>query len=190
MSAMRSRLVIGLAGSIGAGKGTAAAYFERRYGAEVFLFSDPFRKILEVLQMDVSRANMQQLSSVLRASYGQDILSNVAKKAIDSSHRRVVVIDGARRVSDLEGIASDENFRLLYIDADLRTRYDRVVRRAQNRGDSEKSFEDFCNEENGEAESATKGLKENAHTVINNDIGESEFYAAIDAFVLEHLGTP
>ncbi len=140
--------------------------------------------------MEVTRSNMQELSSVLRQAYGQDLLSGVAKRAIDASHRRVVVIDGARRVSDLEGIASDENFRLLYIDADLRTRYERVVRRAQNRGDSEKSFEDFCNEENGEAESATKNLKENAHTVIHNDSGEAEFYAAIDAFVAKHLGTP
>lgn len=140
--------------------------------------------------MDVSRSNMQQLSSILRQTYGQDIISNVAKRAIDASHRRVVVIDGARRISDLEGIASDENFRLLYIDADLRTRYDRVVLRAQNRGDSEKSFQDFCGEENGEAESATKSLKESAHTVIHNDSGEAEFYTAIDAFVAEHLGTP
>lgn len=137
--------------------------------------------------MDVSRSNMQQLSSVLREAYGQDVLSNVAKKAIDASTRRVVVIDGARRISDLEGIASDENFRLLYIDADIALRYDRIVRRAQNRGDSEKTFEEFCREEEGEAESATKSLKANADTVIENDVGEAEFYSAIDAFVTSHL---
>lgn len=140
--------------------------------------------------MDVTRANMQQLSGILRSAYGQSILSEVAKKAIDASSRRVVVIDGARRISDLEGIDSDPDFRLLYIDADVRVRYDRIVRRAQNRGDNEKTFEDFCREEQGEAESSIKSLKKHAHTVIDNDSGEAEFYAAIDAFVAEHLGNP
>lgn len=187
---MRSRLVIGLAGSIGAGKGTAAAYLARHYGADLFLFSDPFRRILETLHMDVSRSAMQTLSTILRNAYGQDLLSVVAKKAIDSSARRVVVIDGARRPSDLEGIASDPDFRLLFIDADIAVRYGRIVQRAQNRGDNEKTFEEFREEEMGEPESHIKDLKARADLVIRNDGEEAEFYAAIDAFVAGHLGNP
>ncbi len=149
---MKKRLVIGLAGSVGAGKGTAAAYLERRYGAAYFRFSDPFRAVLKALYVDDSRSNLQFVSKLLRDAYGQDILSVIAQKAIDGSDRRIVVIDGVRRASDLEGIASDPNFRLLYIDADIRLRYERIVLRAQNRGDSEKTYEDFLKEEQGETE--------------------------------------
>jgi dephospho-CoA kinase len=179
----RSRLIIGLAGSVGAGKGTAADYLIRRYGAEVFLFSGPLRRILEILRMDGSRVNFQYLSKVLRDAYGQDLFSVVAKKTIDESDRKVIVIDGARRVSDLDGIATDPNFRLVYIDSDVKTRYERIVKRGQNRGDGDKTFEEFLKEENAEAETTIRALKDQAHLVIENDSGEAEFYAAIDEFV-------
>ena len=47
-----SKLVIGLAGSIGAGKGTAAAYLVRKYGADMFIFSSPLRNILKTLYIE------------------------------------------------------------------------------------------------------------------------------------------
>ena len=182
-----SKLVIGLAGSIGAGKGTAAAYLVRKYGADMFIFSSPLRNILKTLYIEPSRTELQKLSKALREVYGSGILSQVAIRAIEESEHRIVVIDGVRRISDLDGIRENPNFKLLYIDADVQTRYERILSRAQNSWDSEKTFEQFLVEEDGETEVSIRTLKPYASCLVENNKTEAEFYTAIDAFVEENL---
>ena len=182
-----SKLVIGLAGSIGAGKGTAAAYLVRKYGADIFIFSGFLRQILKILHQEPSRTGIGILSKLLRDTYGADIFSRVAVHAIEESEHWIIVIDGVRRISDLDGIRENPNFKLLYIDADLQTRYERILSRAQNSGDSEKTFEQFLVEEDGETEVSIRTLKPYSSCLVENDKTEAEFYAAIDAFVEENL---
>ena len=57
------------------------------------------------------------------------------------------MIDGVRRLSDLDGIRENPNFQLLYIDAPLEVRYQRILHRAQNSGDNKKTYEQFLLEE-------------------------------------------
>lgn len=180
-------VIFAIVGPIGNGKGTASSYLERRYNAEIFKFSTPLRKILEILGMEINRDAMQRISQILRESYHQDILSEIAIREIGRFDTRVSIIDGARRIADIQPFLELPNFVLVYVDANTRVRYDRIRTRAENAGDSEKTFEDFLSEEQVEAERNIKELEAYAKYVIRNDAEESDFTAQIDRIVREVL---
>lgn len=177
------KLIIALAGTLGAGKGTASAYLKTKYGADIIMFSDVLRSILRTLALDVSREELQKLSLVLREAYGQDVISRAVRRALELSERPIVVLDGVRRIGDLSGISEMERFHMLFIDADPKLRHERIVSRAQNRGDSEKTLETFLQEELADADITIKPLAVQSQKIILNETTEADFYQAIDAFI-------
>jgi dephospho-CoA kinase len=100
---------------------------------------------------------------------------------------RVSIFDGARRPEDLSIFMQMENFFLIYVDASPEIRYARVVARAENGGDSEKTYEGFLNEEASEAESRTKLFKDIAHFVVDNSGNEAAFNDGIEAVIKQIL---
>lgn len=86
-------------------------------------------------------------------------------------------------MEDILLFQNEPNFKLIFIDADIHTRYDRIVKRAENGGDDEKTFEGFLKEEDWEAESRTKDLKKIADFVVDNSLDESKFCESIDEIV-------
>ena len=134
------KIILAIVGSIGAGKGTAASYLERRYGARVFRSSAPLRNILGIMNQEISRENMQLLSKALRESFGQDIIAQIAARDMATFDGRISIYDGARRPEDFSALLSLPNFLLIFVEADIEVRYARVVARAENGGDSEKSY--------------------------------------------------
>jgi dephospho-CoA kinase len=187
MQQKHSTIILAIVWPIGSGKGTATSFLERRYGARAFKSSGPLRQILHILNRDITRENMQKLSQVLRENFWQDTIANIAKREILSEASRISIIDGARRRSDILPFEDEKNFFLIYIDADLETRYSRIVKRAENGGDNEKTFEQFKIEESSEAESQTKDLRSYAHFVVDNSSNESEFTGCIEAIIQEIL---
>ncbi len=126
---------------------------------------------------------MQKLSKTLRESFGQDVIAQIATRDMSTFDGRISIYDGARRTDDLSALTGLPNFFLIYVEADIEVRYARVVARAENGGDSEKSYAGFLEEELGEAESRTKSLKALAHFVVDNSGNESEFTARIEEIV-------
>jgi dephospho-CoA kinase len=183
MHSTHEKIILAIIGPIGSGKGTAASYLERRYGARIFKSSAPLRQVLQTLNQEVSRENMQLLSRILREGFGQDAIAQVAKRDMAEFSGRVSIFDGARRPEDLNLFVQMENFFLIYVDADVETRYARVVARAENGGDSEKTYEGFLQEELGEAESRTKAFKDIAHFVVDNSGDEATFNEGIEAVI-------
>ncbi len=173
-------LILAIVGPIGSGKGTVSSYIERHYGAVTFKSSKPLRRILEILDIEVSRSTMQFLSQLLRESYGQDSIARIAKREVANSDARISIIDGARRIPDIAPFLGLPNFALIYIDASAEVRYSRITKRAENAGDSEKTFEEFMQEELGEPESNTRSLHEKAAYTIDNSTNEAELMARVD----------
>ncbi len=180
-------LILAIVGPIGSGKGTGSSFLERRYGAKTFKTSSPLREILDVLGIEVSREKMQLLSRVLRENFGQDTIARIAKQRIAASQSRISIIDGARRIEDISPFQDQPNFFLIYVDAATEIRYGRIVARAENGGDSEKSYEGFLHEEKSEAEIRTQGLRDIADFVIDNSREESDFMNAIESIIAELL---
>ena len=101
--------VIGLAGRIGSGKGTAAEYIRRKYGAQQFVYSDILADLLRQLHLEVTRDNLQKLGASLRQGLGKDVLVEAMRGEVSASKADVILIDGLRYVNEVEMLRSFKN---------------------------------------------------------------------------------
>jgi dephospho-CoA kinase len=164
-----TKIILGLAGEIASGKGTVANYIVEKYNGRVHKFSTILRDILGRIYLEESRTNMQTLSTVLRKNFGQELFSKVIAEDIKRDNSEIVIVDGIRRESDIEHLRKMEGFRLVYIETDMRIRYERIIKRGENADDNQKTFEEFEKDHEGEAELQIKGLKEIADVVLDNN---------------------
>lgn len=178
-----NKIVIGFAGEIGCGKDTAVNYFKDRHSAATLKFSAVLRDILSRLYLDVSRENLQKLSTILRENFGQDIFSKVVARDVDNSKAKIIVIDGVRRQTDLENLKSLPGFKLIYIEADAAKRYERILKRAENAGDQTKTFNEFQKEGQAESENQIRELREMADVIINNNGSMDDLVKQLEALV-------
>lgn len=163
------KTILALAGEMGCGKGTLTRYLVARYGAEVYRFSNPLRDILDRMHREKTRDNMQQLSTALRQVFGDDVLSEIVLADIGQSESPFIIIDGVRRESDIKYLRNLHGFKLIYIDADIETRYTRITFRGENSSDTTKTIEEFIRETEAEAESRIRELKEISDVILQNN---------------------
>ncbi len=176
---------MGIAGKIAAGKDTSANYLINQYGAQQLKFSKVLRDILQRIYKDISRENMQKMSTMLRNTFGDDLLANVIYNDILNSNEKMIVIDGVRRLPDIEILRSLPEFKLLFIDTDIENRYQRLIQRNENIDDRNKTFDDFQKEDQAEAEINIDKLKLIADLVIDNNGNIDNLYKQIDKIITE-----
>lgn len=176
------RYVIGLSGEMGSGKGTIAHYLGDRYGFVSLRMSDMLRDVVHRLHISETREHISKVSKMIRDAFGQDIMSHVIAEDARVSQDNIVV-DGIRRKEDIQHLRNIDNFFLLYIEVDERTRYERLVARNENRGDANKTFEEFQQEQNMEADRRVKELRDVSHYILNNNGDIAHLYAQIDDII-------
>lgn len=175
--------IIGIAGEMASGKDTVTAYLVERYGARQYRFSDPLRAILKIMHLDVTRDNLTALSTHLREAFGQDILAHIIEAEAEHSDQDIVVIDGVRRLSDIDLVRERSNFTLWYTEADPALRYERLHKRRENSDDSTLTFEQFLEDHSNETERFIPELKEYAQEIIENNGTLEALHARVDALV-------
>lgn len=180
---MSSKKIIVFCGLLASGKGTAAKYLVAKYGAASFRFSSILRDLLKRLYLPDARANLQKMSQILRENFGQDILSKTIAHDADEAQNNLVVIDGARRQTDIEYLQKLPGFILVAINVDQKIRYERLVKRNENPGDSDKTFEQFVQDEKAEAEIQIPDLMKTATINIDNNGSLEDFYKQLDEAV-------
>jgi dephospho-CoA kinase len=180
-----SKKILGLAGEIGSGKSTVAQYIMKQQNVSYHRFSNMLRDVLSRLFIEQNRDNLQKVSTLLRQNFGEDLFAKVMMEEVSHDQHDIVLIDGIRRLSDITHLQKLPEFQLIYIEADIKTRYERVVVRGENPDESQKTFEQFQADNQKEAEKQILTLREHAQHVINNDASIEELYAAIDKILAE-----
>jgi len=175
--------VIGIAGEIASGKGTVAKYLVEKYGASTYRFSTVLRDIVKRMYLDESRENLQKISTLMRDNFSDDVLSMVIYKDVEKDSNKIVAIDGVRRMGDVVFLEKIPEFKLIYIEADIKKRYDRIIKRDENTDDKEKTFIEFSRDNRREAETQIKYLKDEAAFVVDNNGTLEELYAQIDKII-------
>jgi dephospho-CoA kinase len=180
-----SKIIIALTGQMASGKDVTKKYLEEKYGAQSVKFSQILRDVLIRLNLPTDRKNMQELSTVLRQNFGEDLLAkNIAEDA-RKLNSEIVILDGVRRLADIFHAQKLEGFVLIKIEADLKIRYQRMKERNENVGDAEKTLEDFMADHEKESEKEIPLVMEQAKFSLNNDGSLEDLYSQIDKLILE-----
>lgn len=180
-----NKIIFGLVGELAAGKGTFAKYVQEKYPCNIYKFSTMLRDVLDRLYVEKTRENLQELSTFVRAQYGQDVLSKVIAKDVEKDTGEIVIVDGIRRPTDITYLKEIPGFHLVYITGESKLRYERLVKRNENPGDDKKTYEQFLKDEQSEADKLIGELgKQAAFTLVNNGT-LTEFHQSIDAILTQ-----
>lgn len=143
--------IIGITGTLGAGKGTIVDYLTkncgyRHYSVRGYLIEEAQRR-----GMELNRDTFVVVANDLRAkhspSYIVDQLYNIAlENGTDA------IIESIRTPGEVESLRRQEHFILIGVDADPEIRYQRIVNRASETDHI--SFETFIQNEQREMESS------------------------------------
>lgn len=185
---MTQKIILGITGEMASGKDTVTKYLVERYSAKQFRFSDPLRDILDRLHLPQIRKHLAGLSHILRAEFGEDILAHVIENDAQNDDHVLVVIDGIRRVSDIDLVRKLPEFTLIYVEADMARRYERLTARRQNADDPTKTFDEFKQDHLLETEISIPPLRVDAKYIINNDGSLEELKTQVDKVLRELRG--
>ncbi len=177
------KLVFGIAGEMASGKGTITQYLIHEYKASSYRFSDMLRETLKRLYLPHTRENMQKLSMSIRENYGEDVMAKVMMEDVKNDAHNIVIVEGVRRIADIKYLKELPGFKLIYIEANMEKRYERIIKRDENPDDKGKTFEEFQEEHKRESELQIKNLKNYADVIIDNNGELKSLYNQVDKMV-------
>ena len=134
--------VIGITGTIGAGKNVIKQFLLRRYDCYHVTLSDVIRGELERKKPGFNRKTLQDMGNELRQKYGLGILAKMAIEYLPRD-KELIIIDGIRNPGEVEFLRKKfgNDFVLIAVDAPQRKRFEHL----QQRGDQKdpKTWEEF-----------------------------------------------
>lgn len=184
---MPNKIILGLCGEIASGKGTVVKYLNEKYGATSHRFSAPLRDVLKRLYLEITRKNMQNTSSALRETFGQNLLARVIGEDVKNDANKIIIVEGIRRPADIELLSKMPEFKLTYLTADIKIRYERIIKRNENEDDKTKTFEQFVKDNQAEAELLIHEIGKTASIKIDNNGTYEDLYAQIDKIIEKEL---
>ena len=178
-----NKIIFGLVGTFAAGKGTVATYFKKNHGAVGYRFSDSLRDALDIFGLENSRENLQGISTVLRERFGENLLARAMAKRVQETDDQLIIIDGVRRLTDIENLRSIPGFALIKITADPKLRHQRYVKRNENAGDDQLTYEQFLEKQNEEADKQIPEVMQTADLTIDNNGTFEQLYEQVEAIL-------
>ncbi|MDR2907032.1 MAG: AAA family ATPase [Bacteroidales bacterium] len=118
-------MIIGITGTIGAGKGTIVDYLVSQKGFLHFSVRDFLSEEIERRGLPVNRDSMVVVANDLRATHSPSyIIDQLLERAVKSGKNGV--IESIRAVGEIESLRKNKDFILFAVDADIRKRYERI----------------------------------------------------------------
>ncbi len=122
-------IIIGITGTLGAGKGTIVDFLMKKKGYEYYSVRGYLVEEINKQGLEVNRDSMTSVANELRAqhspSYIVDELYNRAK-----TQGKNCVIESIRTPGEIESLREKNNFYLFAVDANPKVRFQRIKTRA------------------------------------------------------------
>lgn len=176
------KIIIGLVGETGSGKDTVATYLAEKYGVRLRRFANPIKDTLSIFFDKLSKEDQQWLYSKFKERFGEDVLCRAMGKRIAQDPDGIIMVNGMRMMCDYDFIKSYENSHILYVTADAKTRWQRVVNRNE-KTDDQVSFEKFQEIDSAETEVHIPEIGAKADFTIVNDKDLDYLLSKTDEFM-------
>jgi len=178
-------MIIGITGTIGAGKGTVAEHLQEK-GFTHFSVRDFLREELTARGLEHNRDNMVVVANELRKNFGPAYIMEklYAKAEVQGGN---AVIESIRTSGEVDYLKSKADFILLAVDADRQVRYGRVLLRGSSTDTI--TFEKFSEQEELESQGSDPWIQNlpnciaRADIVLSNNGTIPELYAQVDAYL-------
>ncbi|MBI2030628.1 AAA family ATPase [Candidatus Kaiserbacteria bacterium] len=175
-------MIIGITGTLGAGKGTVVKYLVEKHGFTHYSVRAYLEEEILRRNLPNNRDTMTTVANELRAQNGPGhIVEQLMLRAVE--HGGDVVIESIRSVGEAEFLRA-HGAHLWAVDADVKVRYERIVARAS--ATDAVSYEKFVSDENREFFNSDpnkqniSGVVAMADVVINNDGTADELFAHLE----------
>ncbi len=189
---MSNKIIIGITGTIGAGKGTIVDYLIKSKGFIHFSArEDVINKEIEKRELPITRDNMVLVANDLRKNYGPSYVAEELFKMAQDSDKNCV-LESLRTAGEIESLKKKGKFFLFAVDAERKTRYTRIQKRKNIQSD-DVSFEKFTEQEETEMRSDDPN-KQNlskcismADYILDNNGTFEELYKKVDEIIEKYL---
>jgi len=158
-------MIIGITGTLGAGKGTIVDFLKSR-GFKHYSARDLLNEEIVNRGLEVTQGNMASVANDLRKNFGPGyIIEKLYEKAVEGGGN--CVIESVRCPGEIEFLKKKENFILFAVDADIETRYSRIIDREESAEDEKNfTFAKFIEREQDQIEN-TDPFKQNLRVCID-----------------------
>ena len=120
--------IIGITGTIGAGKGTMVNYLVEQHGFYHYSVRGYLTELIKNRNLPMNRDSMVEVANELRTNHNPAfIIQQLLEWA--KSKRRDCIIESIRTPGEVAALRKTEDFILFAIDADPEIRYRRIVER-------------------------------------------------------------
>jgi dephospho-CoA kinase len=128
--------IIGITGTLGAGKGTVVELLMKEYGFKHYSVREYLLEIIRERQLPENRDSMTLVANELRANNSPSfIVEQLLRRAEATAHDSI--IESIRTLGEVEALRkASPNFILLAVDADAKIRYDRVFNHRKSETDN------------------------------------------------------
>lgn len=185
---MNKPLIIAVVAEKGAGKGLFIDMARKLLPEKRIVsirFSDTWREILHLLDLEESRENISNLATAIRTLFHDDgILVRAMKKRLAGIDADIVILDGLRKEEEVAPLVRDNGGILVYIAASPETRFARRREHAETTDEKGMSWEQFMHQEGLAPEVAIRHIGETmADAMIENNGSVAEFEKRIADFL-------
>jgi len=179
-------IVLGITGTLGAGKGTIVEYLQREMGFAHYSVRAYLIEEIEKRGMPNNRDSMVEVANDLRAKNSPSFVTDqlfLRAKETDKD----CIIESIRTPGEVSSLQKNDNFYLIAVDAESEIRFERIKQRASETDHID--YETFKLNEEREMTSSDpnkQNLKkciEMADFVVDNNGNISQLEAQVESFI-------
>ena len=154
--------IIGITGTLGAGKGTIVDYLVNKKGFAHFSVRQYLIDVMKQKGLEINRDNMVVTANDLRARHSPSFIIEELYKMARQQNKNAV-IESIRTPGEIDFLKKQGNFLLLAVDADPKVRFERIKLRQSDTDHID--FKTFLENEQREM-NATDPNHQNLHACI------------------------